>query len=212
MKTIEINKIPEIDASSLGAVSVAMRHGGVRAGIDTVNWPDYPYAPSVSLWLAYTADKLWCYFEVEEKHALAVNTAPNGNVWEDSCVEIFIGDPDGRHYFNFENNCIGTGLVARRLSQTDFVLWPETDVLKVTRLSSLPHEPVDKHGGVKWQLAVGIPFAMIGFDGGAPGELRGNFYKCGDNTETPHFLSWSPIGTPAPSFHQPSFFGKIILK
>ena len=101
--------------------------------------------------------------------------------------------------------------MARRLSQTDFELWSEADVQRVTRLSSLPHESINRHGDVKWQLAVGIPFAMIGHSE-VPSELRANFYKCGDNTETPHFLSWSPIDTPSPSFHQLKFFGKIILK
>ena len=211
MKTIEINKISDFDASSLSAVAASMKQHGVKTAVSTVNWKDYDYVPDVALWLAYTPDRLWCYFEVEEKHALAVNMEPNGNVWEDSCVEIFIGDPDGEHYFNFENNCAGTGLVARRLSQTDLELWSAADVQRVTRLSSLPHESINRHGDVKWQLAVGIPFAMIGHSE-VPSELRANFYKCGDNTETPHFLSWSPIDTPSPSFHQPKFFGKIILK
>ena len=41
--------------------------------------------------------------------------------------------------------------------------------------------------------------------------LRANVYKCGDDLPVPHFISWSPIHTPEPSFHQPTFFGEIIL-
>jgi hypothetical protein len=38
-----------------------------------------------------------------------------------------------------------------------------------------------------------------------------NLYKCGDKCDTPHFLSWSPIGLPQPDFHCPDFFGEIVL-
>ena len=38
------------------------------------------------------------------------------------------------------------------------------------------------------------------------------FYKCGDKTAHPHFLSWNPVGTPAPDFHRPDFFGELILR
>ena len=39
--------------------------------------------------------------------------------------------------------------------------------------------------------------------------MKGNFYKCGDKLQTPHFLSWSPIGLERPMFHCPAFFGTL---
>jgi hypothetical protein len=42
-----------------------------------------------------------------------------------------------------------------------------------------------------------------------PEKIRGNFYKCADDTEMPHFVSWSPIHLPTPNFHCPDFFGEI---
>ncbi|MDE7147331.1 MAG: hypothetical protein K2O20_02960, partial [Duncaniella sp.] len=50
----------------------------------------------------------------------------------------------------------------------------------------------------------------IKFDG-KPIELRGNFYKCASGTSQPHYLSWTPVPTPEPDFHQPQHFGQIIL-
>ena len=44
------------------------------------------------------------------------------------------------------------------------------------------------------------------------GGLRGNFYKCGDLTATPHWGSWNPVGTGAPDFHRPEYFGKMPLE
>ena len=64
--------------------------------------------------------------------------------------------------------------------------------------------------GLKWWLVEVIPFSLIGLEG--PGRtIRANFYKCGDNCDTTHFLSWSPIGLPAPDFHCPAFFGEVEL-
>jgi len=38
-------------------------------------------------------------------------------------------------------------------------------------------------------------------------QAKANFFKCGDDTQQPHFLSWQPIDTPRPDFHRPEFFG-----
>jgi hypothetical protein len=43
-------------------------------------------------------------------------------------------------------------------------------------------------------------------------KIKANFYKCGDKTEEPHYLSWSPIDTPEPDFHVPSFFGLLEME
>ena len=41
--------------------------------------------------------------------------------------------------------------------------------------------------------------------------IRANFYKCGDETETPHYGAWNFIDLPSPDFHRPEFFGEIEL-
>ena len=43
-------------------------------------------------------------------------------------------------------------------------------------------------------------------------EMGANFYKCGDELPTPHFLSWNPIEWAEPSFHRPEQFGKLIFE
>jgi hypothetical protein len=42
--------------------------------------------------------------------------------------------------------------------------------------------------------------------------IKGNFYKCGDKTSVPHFLSWNPIILPSPDFHRPDFFGEFSFR
>ena len=56
------------------------------------------------------------------------------------------------------------------------------------------------------------PSHLIGLDpANLPHSIRANFYKCGDKTAHPHYLSWSPIDTPKPDFHRPDFFGELLL-
>lgn len=63
-----------------------------------------------------------------------------------------------------------------------------------------------------WSLLVVIPLDLIGLEGCEfPVTMRGNFYKCADLTTVPHYLSWSPVGTPSPDFHRPEYFGTLVL-
>ena len=87
-----------------------------------------------------------------------------------------------------------------------------------------------RDGDYCWSLTVGIPLSLLDvmpamftmpetLQTAAPDvmqdngfTLRGNFYKCGDLTSEPHYLSWAPITFERPSFHLPAFFGNLILE
>lgn len=179
--------------------------------VDCVNWSEYPYAPKVSFRIAHSDDALAVMFEVEESHVRAVAMEDNGRVWEDSCVEFFVADPAGGAYFNFEINCIGTALAARRTSRAEAEHFDAARMGRLRRFGSLAHVATDSRGeGMKWWLAEVIPFDLLGLER-APERLRANFYKCGDKCDRPHFLSWSPIDLPAPDFHCPEFFGEVVM-
>ena len=177
-----------------------------------VNWPEeFPYAPAVSVRVANSEDALVLMFEVEENHVKAVAMENNGNVWEDSCVEFFISNPAGEGYFNFEMNCIGTMLAAKRKTKTDAKHFGPETMSQIHNFGSLKHEVIDcQQDGQSWWRVELIPFSVLGLEA-APGSLRGNFYKCGDNCAQTHFLSWSEIGLPQPNFHCPDYFGEIQL-
>ena len=177
--------------------------------IDCVNWMEYPYKPSVTVRLGYSSSALAILFEVEEDHVRAVTMEDCGPVWEDSCCEFFVADPLGNGYFNFEMNCAGTLLAAKRQSQTEYEFLSEGQFAEIQRFSSLPHAPVDSVGeGQKYWIAEVIPFSILGLDE-APKSILANFYKCGDNCRKPHFLSMAPIDTPSPCFHCPEFFQEV---
>ena len=177
--------------------------------VDCVNWSEYPYKPSVTVRLGYSSSALAVLFEVEEEHLRAVTMEDCGPVWEDSCCEFFVADPAGNGYFNFEMNCVGTLLAAKRQSQTVFEFLSETQLAEIQRFSSLPHAQIDSVGaGQKYWIAEVIPFSILGL-GEAPKSIMANFYKCGDKCKTPHYLSMAPINTPSPFFHCPEFFQEV---
>ena len=184
-----------------------------RGVVDTVCWPeDFPYKPEVRFAVAHDGRALLIRFDVVEDHVRAVTTVNNGPVWEDSCVEFFVREPGSPFYFNFETNCIGVGLAAKRRSREDFMHFDEPRMAQVVRRSSLPMEPVDIRRRTAWSLELELPFALFCEGPGVPERLQCNFYKCGDKTDTPHFLSWNPVEVASPDFHRPEFFGELILK
>lgn len=180
--------------------------------IGCVNWAEeFPYAPKVNFHIAHSDKAIAVMFEVEEEHIKAVTLDNNGPVWEDSCVEFFVRNPKGEGYYNIEINCVGTALAAFRLSRTEAEHFSDDKIAQIRRIGSLAHEKMDNTEGGKWWLAEVVPFALLGLES-APKSINANLYKCGDNCQKTHFLSWSPIALPKPNFHCPEFFGTIELE
>ena len=123
---------------------------------------------------------------------------------------LWVDDPN---YYNFEFNCIGTCDASYRESRDSKKSLTAEEYASIRRFSSLPHTAFSEKLGVySWELVVAIPFRLMGLDpDNLPEKIMGNFYKCADDTEFPHFVSWSPIGLPTPNFHCPEFFGEIYL-
>jgi hypothetical protein len=208
---IEALFIRNIETLRNEEVRLVMRDRLEPNPVDCVNWKAYPYAPKVNFRIAHSDEALALLFEVEEDHLRAVTTSSNGPVWEDSCVEFFVKNPEGEGYFNFEINCIGTALAAFRRSRTDADHFDEERMARVRHFGSLPNEPIDREGeGQRWWMVEIIPFSLLGLEN-APQSLKCNFYKCGDGCREPHFLSWSPIASTEPNFHCPEFFGVVDL-
>lgn len=86
-------------------------------------------------------------------------------------------------------------------------------VATVKRWSSLGDTPFEERvGECTWELALVIPataFFRHHIDTLDGRVMKGNFYKCGDMLQTPHYLSWSPIRLERPQFHCPQFFGTL---
>ena len=213
--SIIVPRIVAPSALTFDELTAILSRCGSQHAVECVNWSDYPAKPAVSFRTGADEERLYVLFDVKGNGLKALYTADNDPVWQDSCVEVFIQAPDGEGYFNFEMNCTGTLLAAKRKARNEDVVHfdPET-MSRIVRLTTLPREPfAEKSGVYEWSAAIGIPFSVLGFAAGErPRSLRANFYKCADGTAEPHYLSWAPISTPTPDFHRPEFFGKLVFE
>ena len=209
--------IPHYDIEAIGLAEASqMLDKELRHSLDCVNWPAFPYKPQVACAMACNSENLLLKFYVEELHPRAITSQINGPVFEDSCCEVFFAfDQSG--YYNLETNCGGTQLFGWKNSLGEKTRATETTIKCILKHSSLGSAlPIEIQGLTQWELTLIIPSAAcfrhpgIRFASGM--QFAANFYKCGDKTPNPHFLSWSPIQSPRPNFHLPEFFGKVVVE
>ena len=215
MKTKKVIYYSVLDQATISEAASHLTNSGDYEQVDTVNWPDsFPLKPDCKFNIARSSSAFFIHFVANEKQIKAIYTHDQDPVWQDSCVEFFCQIPGSSTYFNFEFNCIGTCLATERKSRTEDVnpLSPDK-MLQIKRYPSLGTKPFEeKQGDFDWSLTVEIPFSLLGIDpNNLPESINANFYKCGDGTSAPHYVSWSPIGVEKPDFHRPEFFGELVL-
>ena len=111
-------------------------------------------------------------------------------------------------------SCTGSRLWHYKNEKGEKTTFNDEDLAKIKIVTSEPQfSLVDKKEGGEWDLTVFIPAECLPDNFLHSGkEFTANFYKCGDKTMEKHYLSWAPIDTEKPSFHQPKFFGKAKLQ
>ena len=204
MKIIKSTYLPELVGLSLAKIDAIMATTPVAGKIDQINWPDqYPAAPQTTFTLAHTDQTLYVRYEVKGEVPLSTKTNDLELVNEDACVEIFIGDADNTHYWNFEFNPAGVCNASHRKERK----------VDVVRLNAEQLASIQRYGqqlcAAHWTLLIGIPLSLIDLDLTKESSRRANLYKCGDKTAMKHYASWNAISAPAPAFHLPEFFGEI---
>jgi hypothetical protein len=194
-------------------VAHQIKSTGVKTLINKINWLDYSYQPDVELFAGYSVTHLWLCYEVRKDHFRARATTDQQAVWEDSCVEFFMTTEKNPNetespYRNFEFNALGICLSAYGNKSLRGPL--TTDEMKqILRFPGKLESDIKEGDPFDWQLTVAIPLNMLDL---VPGNsFRANFYKCGDLTLKPHFLSRSSIIAAEPDFHLPQFFGEAQL-
>ena len=204
MKTTKSTYTPDLSGKSLAQIDAALAAMPATGSIDQINWPDqYPVAPQTTFTLAHTDEILYVRYEVKGEVPLSTKTNDLELVNEDACVEIFIGDADNTHYWNFEFNPAGVCNASHRKERK----------VDVVRLNPEQLTSIKRYGqqlcAAHWTLLVGIPLSLIELDLAREHARRANLYKCGDKTSMKHYASWNPILAEVPAFHLPEFFGEI---
>ena len=172
--------------------------------ISVNRWREYSPAPATCFKLLRGRDGISVMMHTEEKNLKAVCKTENGDVYKDSCMEFFFKpDVHDPRYLNFEfnpNGILSLGIRATRKNKEHI----DVD-RRIFNIVSIANDG-------DWTLKFYIPdsFLLSYFKEISP-VCKGNFYKCGDETDHPHFGAWSEIETASPDFHVPDFFGTIVL-
>ena len=218
----QILKIPGIGNQMQPEIihpGAVIRQNGVALSVDKVNWQYYPYQPVVQLYAGWDSTFLWLHYEVKNDFFRANALADQEAVWEDSCVEFFFSADlpvpgkgtlaEESTYRNFEFNALGHCYSAVGNKWSRELVTAET-LSRIQRFPVLKSQALPVEGeSADWELTVAIPLELLGLVPGS--SFRSNFYKCGDQTFMPHFLSWRGISSPEPDFHLPQFFGETVL-
>jgi hypothetical protein len=194
------------------------------AAVDNARPESSDHRPTVHVRLLYDDSNIYGMFNVHDRYVRCVHTQAQDPVCRDSCVEFFFKPDIGPGYFNFEFNCGGALLSSYIRDHTrigdagfrDFTMLTQQECARVRVVSSLPSTTDPEIGDpVTWTLAFAIPVDLLEHYAGAlsplPGRCwTGNFYKCGDRTSHPHWISWVPVSEL--NFHLPDCFGDICLE
>ena len=176
-----------------------------RVELTDTGW--LPPAP-VRAWaqLCHDGENLYVRMEAEEAPVRATLTGLLDQVCDDSCLEFFFAPEaeDGR-YFNFEFNPLGAlnlGFGGPRPTRVRQIVKQPEELFRP--------EPFQTAAGWGIQFQVPAEFVRRYFPCfQLAGESACNFYKCGDQTPRPHYLSWNPMTADSPDFHRRQDFGLL---
>lgn len=208
MESVKVSRLVE-PGSSINRLSLAL-DGFEKHSLKFAPWPVFSYKPQVQFSIAYNERHIFLKYYVVENHIRGAAGNINGAVWEDTCVEFFVGF-DERGYYNLEFNCLGTILIGYNKDGSDCHLLPEQAIRKIKYQSVISNSG---EKDIQWELTLSIPldvFVYHDLSSLQNKNCRANFYKCGDALPQPHYISWSNIEAPEPDFHLPQFFGELLF-
>lgn len=148
-------------------------------------------------------------FEINPK---SVYKYYNDPVFKDSCLEFFVSfNNKSPLYMNFETNSNGAFLAAVRTERKN-----KTPIDKIIDIKDIVIKGVREAD--RWYTVFLLPFGVIeklfgiGESAFVKGyTFKGNFYKCGDETEIPHYGCHYNINLASTDFHCPKFFGDFVI-
>jgi hypothetical protein len=209
MATTKIPYLEELYFEDPANVPGRLVSTGAVIHIDQINWIQFPHKLDVTVYVGHCNKKLWLHYVVGNDFVRAINHNDQEPVWQDSCVEFFI--KLGGEYRIFEFNSLGVCLSAIGSDRHARKPLDEANLKQITRWPSLKSESLPSEDHLSdWSLTIAIPLDLIGLE--TENKFMANFYKCGDETKVPHYISWSPIKTSSPDFHRPEYFSRLELE
>ena len=188
------------------------REDASAAVIDCFPWSAMgavDYRPKTCAYAATDGSRLFIYMETDESE-LRTETKGFGFVHTDSCMEFYLlPDLKNPRYLNWEFNPAGAMYLSVGTERKNREIAARENYQELFLVQTRVHD-------TGWNLEFSIPLSFLhifcpSIDFSEGRIMRGNFYKCGDNTVRPHYGCWSPISLLQPDFHCPDFFGTIQL-
>ncbi len=214
MKTLEVKelkfneKYPDLDK-----VSEKLDRLNEKNPVGEINWSDFGYKPEVTFAIGYTQNEILLKYHVTEQYFKAEKTESNQRVCEDSCVEFFVSPADDGWYYNLEFNGIGTCYMGTGTARENSRKADPQVISRIRRKTSVGMDPKgEREGEFSWTITMAIPldvFFRHKIEDLKGRTFRANFYKCGDMLSVPHYVTWNPVRTRRPDYHQPAYFGLL---
>ena len=215
-QVLQIPRLIGIKCSNPLEIRDLLLENGEQGTLESQTWEAFHADPreiSVHFSIAYRDSVVMVLFQVEEPEIRATFHSHGDLVFNDSCVEFFISDAEGT-YLNVECNPFGAVLSGIGRSRHERLRMGVDFYSRLgvwTSIDRSERQAPPTNG--TWEILLQIPLD-VAFKGLADKALKdlvfsGNLYKCGDLLQHPHYISWAPIHTDAPDFHQSSFFGKF---
>ena len=180
----------------------------VTVSLDSYLWGSRRDDTQVTLTLKHENGILDALFCVREKELRRMVSEPNGKVWTDSCVELFIKAEDSSEYSNFEFSASGAFLACHGLGRKDRIRYSEEE-RKNIECSVRILENNNRQS--RYEVHVRLNLLALGLVSENCMSFYMNAYKCGDGLKEPHFIALFNIDTPQPDFHRSEFFRKVTL-
>ena len=188
-------------------------------------WPlEQPHEPKTAVRMVHDGECIAVMFRVEDQYVVARGTQYQDRTHKDSCAEFFIEPVAGKGYLNFEFNCGGVLLLTyiedATRTEDGFEQYTHVpaEVVECMQVHTSLVAPIDPEitAPTTWTLSYTIPKRIFEtYVGELPTldgmEMRGNVYKCADESSHPHWGYWADIGEEL-NFHQPDRFASIVLE
>ena len=194
------------DPAKLGAPYNALW----EAHLDEFPWDENGYKPDVRARAGWNEKGLHVLMYANEPVIRAQETRTGGDVFLDSCMEWFLmPDADKPLYFNCEVSprpAVHLGIGVERHGRTVYDELPEG----MNVVSS-------RHEGGWWAVSYTVPADFLrevfGLTLASGLEMRGNFYKCGDGTDMPHYGMFKGyFDVEQPDYHRPERFARFVTE
>ncbi len=186
-----------------------------KADIDIYKWVDSVEYEAYAQLVYIEGWGFICKMTCEESDPPAQYTQYGDPVYLDSCMEFFAAW-DNKSYINIESNSKGTLCV--QFGETKKNRKDATEYLSLNEMFKVTPAVEDE----SWTLTMEIPIEKLQsfypqisdatFESGYT--FKGNFYKIGSDPVdgTRHYGMWNEVKTPTADFHQPSYFGTLVIE